>query len=86
MAIRFDFLLAIRNYITQNDEYNITIELIIDNSLNYGINQRTIVKDIHSILKYETAGNLIKIYVTEELCNYFNYQDNSREKHLLIIY
>lgn len=67
----------------KNDEYNITIELIIDNSLNYGINQRTIVEDIHSILKYGTAGNLIKIYVTEELCNYFNYQDNSREKNFI---
>ncbi len=67
----------------QNDNYNITIKLIIDEKLKDGIRQMDINDDISSIMEYEIDHNMIKIYVTEKFCNYFNSDSNDKEKRFI---
>ena len=65
------------------EEYNITIELKIDNKLYNGIKPMITGDDISSIIKYEIDGKKIIIYVNEELCNYFTCDTNVREKDFI---
>ena len=41
-----------------------------------------VVDDISKIFKYDIETNTLKLYITEELCNYFNY-DTKDEKNIL---
>lgn len=72
-----------------NNNYNIIIKLVFDEKLKNGIRQINIDDDISSIMRYEIDNNTVKIYVTEELCNFFNSESNDKEKlfinHLLEI-
>ena len=67
----------------QCDEYNIIINLIIDEKLQYGIRPMQVVDDISKIFKYDIETNTLKLYITEELCNYFNYDTNGHEKEFI---
>lgn len=67
----------------KSNNYNLIIKLVIDENLKDGIKQLNISDDISSIIKYKIDNNIIEIYVTEELCNYFNSDDNAREKRFI---
>ena len=65
------------------NNYHITIELNFDNQLLYGIEKINVHDDISSILKFNIENNELNIYVTEELCNYFDCGTNNREKEFI---